>query len=74
MNFFLKALLKKQLKNVPDDQLEMIITVFEKNPEFFKTIAAEIQTKVSSGMGQQEAAMAVMKSHEAELREITGKK
>ena len=70
MNFFLKTLLKKQLKGVPDDQIDMFITLIEKNPAFFKKIAEEIQAKVNSGMGQQDAAMQVMKSHQTELQEL----
>lgn len=73
MNFFVKTLLKKKLKGVPEDQIEMFVTLIEKNPDFFKQIAEEIQAKVSQGMGEQDAAMAVMKSHEAELRTMMGK-
>ena len=73
MNFFAKALLKKQLKGVPDDQIEMIITVVEKNPDLFKMIADEVQAKMKAGMGQQDAAMAVMKAHEGELKAVMGK-
>lgn len=70
MNFFLKALVKKQLKGVPDDQIEMFINMIEKNPVLFKKIADEIKVKVDAGMGQQDAAMVVMKSHQSELTEI----
>lgn len=70
MNFFLKALIKKQLKDVPNDQIEMFITIIEKNPALFKKIAEEIQAKINSGMGQQDAAMKVMEAHKTELAEI----
>jgi len=70
MNFFLKTLLKRQLKGLPDDQIEMFITIIEKNPEMFKKIAEEIQVKVNLGMGQQDAAMKVMESHRTELEGI----
>lgn len=70
MNFFLKALVKKQLKGVPDDQIEMFINMIEKNPVLFKKIADEIKVKVDAGMGQQDAAMVVMKAHQSELAEI----
>jgi len=67
MNFFLKTLLKQKLKGIPDDQIDMFIMLVEKNPTFFKQIADEIQVKVSAGMGQQDAAMAVMQNHKSEL-------
>lgn len=70
MNFFLKALIKKQLKGVPSDQVDMFITIIEKNPDLFKKIAEEIQVKVNAGLNQEQAAMAVMKAHEEELRAI----
>ncbi len=70
MNFFVKTLLKRQLKGLPDDQIEMFITIIEKNPELFKKIAEEIQAKVNQGMGQQDAAMKVMESHRTELEAI----
>jgi hypothetical protein len=70
MNFFLKTLLKRQLKGVPDDQIDMFITVVEQNPELFKRIAEEIQAKVGAGMSQQDAAMKVMESHRTELTAI----
>ncbi|MCX6718917.1 MAG: hypothetical protein NTZ38_00875 [Candidatus Taylorbacteria bacterium] len=70
MNFIAKALLKKQLKGVPDEQVDMIIALVENNPELFKKIADEIQVKIGGGMDQQAAATNVMKAYEAELREV----
>jgi hypothetical protein len=68
MNFFIKTLLKKKLKGmVPDDQIDMFITMVEKNPALFEQIAKEIQEKISQGMDQQAASMKVMESHKAEL-------
>ena len=69
MNFFVKSLLKKQLKGVPESEIERIILLVEKNPVLFQQIAAEIQAKMKTGIAQQDAAMAVMKEHEAELKE-----
>ncbi|MES2216043.1 MAG: hypothetical protein V4481_01970 [Patescibacteria group bacterium] len=71
MNFFIKQLLKNKLKGqVPDDQLDTFISVIEKNPTFFEKIMAEIQSKIAQGMDQQKASMEVMKTHEAELKEL----
>ncbi len=70
MNFFVKSLIKKQLNGIPDDQVDLLINAMEKNPEFFKQLADEIQTKVSAGMSQQDAAMLVMKGRKEELKRI----
>lgn len=67
-NFLLKKMLRTQ--GVPEPQIEMFITMIEKNPELFKAIAAEIQEKVKGGMNQTDAGMEVMKKHEEELKKI----
>ena len=72
-NFLLKTMLKKQLKNVPAEQQEQIFSMIEKNPDFFTKIAEEAQEKIKGGMSQQDAMMAVMKAHEAELKAVMGK-
>ncbi len=71
MNFFIKQLLKQKLKgSVPADQLDMFITIVEKNPAFFEKIVAEIQAKVGQGMDQQKASMEVLKGHQDELQAL----
>lgn len=72
-NFLLKTMLKKQLKNVPQEQQDMIFAAIEKNPDFFMKIATEAQEKIKGGMGQQEAMMAVMQKHQEELKKVMGK-
>jgi hypothetical protein len=75
-NSMMKALLKKQMNGVPGispDQQEFFLNLLEKNPDFFMQIAREAQEKIKSGMSQQDAMMAVMKAHEAELKAIVGK-
>ena len=69
---FKNLLLKKMLKaqGVPEDQIDMVITMMEKNPELFKTIATEIQQKVMGGMDQQVASIEVMKKYEEELKKL----
>ena len=57
-------------QGVPEAQIEMFVKMIEKNPELFKTIAAEIQEKVKSGMSQMDAGMEVMKKHEEELKKL----
>jgi hypothetical protein len=72
-NSMMKALLKKQMKDVPPDQQEYFLNLIEKNPDFFVKIAGEAREKIKSGMAQQDAMMSVMKAHEAELKAIVGK-
>jgi hypothetical protein len=67
-NFLMKKMLKAQ--GVPESQIDMVINMMEKNPELFKTIASEIQTKVKGGMDQMQASMEVMSKYEAELKKL----
>ncbi|HAS80882.1 MAG: hypothetical protein UR25_C0004G0021 [Candidatus Nomurabacteria bacterium GW2011_GWE1_32_28] len=67
-NFLLKKMLRTQ--GVPEAQIEMFISMMEKNPELFKKIAEEIQEKVKSGMDQNTAGMMVMKKYEDELKKL----
>ena len=67
-NFLLKKMLRTQ--GVPEAQIEMFVTMIEKNPELFKTIATEIQEKMKGGMSQMDAGMEVMKKYEQELKKL----
>ena len=69
----MKQMLKKQMKGVPEEQQEKIFAMVEKNPDFFMKIAKEVQDKMGNGMSQQDATMAVMRSHEEELKSVMGK-
>lgn len=73
-NFMIKAMLKKQMKGMPEEQQEFFLNLIEKHPDFFMKIAQEAQEKIKGGMSQQDAMMAVMKIHEAELRTMVGDK
>lgn len=69
----MKAMMKKQLAGLPEEQREVIMNAVEKNPDFFMKIAHDVQEKVKGGMGQQQASLLVMKANEAELRKLMGK-
>ena len=75
LNFFMKSLLKSKLKaaGVAEADMERIFAAIEKNPDFFKNIAAEVEKKTKTGMSQQDAVMAVLQSHQAELKDVMGK-
>ncbi len=57
-------------QGIPESQIDMVITMMEKNPELFKKIAEEIQAKIKGGTEQQAASMEVMQKYEAELKKL----
>lgn len=56
------------MKGVPEEQQNMIMDAFEKNPDLFKKIAKEIQEKTKAGKDQQLASMEVMMKYKSELQ------
>ncbi len=72
-NMLMKRLLKSKMKDVPEEQQEMILSAVEKNPEFFQKIAVEIQAKMKSGKDQMTATMEVMQAHQSEMQELMKK-
>ena len=71
-DFLTKQLLKKQLKGVPEDQQQKIMTLVQKDPDFFKKIGEKIQEEIKKGKGQMEATMIVMKEHREHLAKLMG--
>jgi len=67
-NFLLKKMLRTQ--GVPEAQIDMFISMMEKNPKLFEEIAKEIKAKMDSGVDQQSASMEVMKKYENELKKL----
>lgn len=71
--FLQKQMLERQLKDVPEEQQQVILDAIEKNPAFFENIAAEIKKRTDNGMDQMQAAMEVMQNNQEELRKMLGK-
>lgn len=69
-DYFLRQALEYKLKNVPQQQKEVLISLMENNPEFFKKIGDEIQKRVKSGQSELSASMAVMRENQSELQKI----
>jgi len=69
-NFVLKKMMKQQLKNLPPEQAEKIMSAFEKDPKFFEQIAKEIKEKTKNGANQQNASMQVMMKHKQKLQDL----
>ena len=68
--FLLKQVVKRQMKGIPEGEIDRIVEVVGKNPEIFKKISDEIKAKVKSGRSEQAASMEVMRAHQAELQKI----
>ncbi|MEK7148700.1 MAG: hypothetical protein AAB770_02160 [Patescibacteria group bacterium] len=71
--FLLKQVIKRQLKGMPEAEINRIILLVEKNPELFKKIGDEIKAKVKSGRSEQAASMEVMRAHQGELQKVLQK-
>ena len=72
-NIFFKKLLESKMKDVPPEQREQVLGMIEKNPDFFETVAKEIQDEIAKGKDQMAATMEVMGRHQDELKKIAGK-
>jgi len=75
---FKEMLMRKMIKSqlggkIPDDQIDKLIALVSENPDFFKTVAEEVKRKTDAGIGQQEAVMQVIKSHESEFKGLQDK-
>ena len=71
-NFLMKQALKRQLKDVPEDQKGLIMKAVEENPDLFDKIGKEIKRETDGGKDQMIATMDVMKRHQKELQKVLG--
>jgi hypothetical protein len=70
MNFILKSILKKQLSGVSDGEIDRVIAIIEKNPEFFKQLAEKIKQKTDGGMSAEDAARQIMAEEGEALKKL----
>ena len=70
--FILKKMIGSKLKasGMSDEQIDQLVEVISKNPDFFKKIQKEIEVKKKQGIGEQAAMMTVMREHQGELQQI----
>lgn len=70
--FILKKLVGSKLKaaGMTDDQVEQLLEVVAKNPEFFKKIQDQVEAKKKQGIPEQAAMMTVMRENQSELQKI----
>lgn len=69
-DFFVKKMLERKLKDVPQEQQEHIKILIEKNPDLFKKIGEEIEAKVKAGKPELYATMDVMKKYQSDLQKL----
>ena len=70
-NFAIKKLLESQLKNVPADQKEMILTMVEKDPALFEKVAKELQAEMKvNGNNHMKAAMKILPKYQKEIMAV----
>ena len=65
-----KQMVKSQMKGIPLEQQDKIISAIEKNPQFFEDVAKKIEQKMKEGRDQTSAAMEVMRENQDELRKM----
>lgn len=53
-----------------DEQIDQLLDVIAKHPEFFKKIQNQIEAKKKQGIPEQAAMMTVMRENQAELQKI----
>ncbi len=71
-NFMMRKMLERQLKNVPKEQQELVMTMVEKDPKLFEKIAGEMQAEIKAGKSQMAAAMKVLPKYQAQIQTLMG--
>lgn len=70
-NFAMKKILDSQMKNVPEDQKQMIMEMLEKDPALFEKIAKEMQAELkANGNNQMAAATKVLPKYQKEIMAV----
>lgn len=72
-SFLLKQVAKSKMKDMPEEQRNMLLGMLEKNPEIFKKIGEEIERRKKGGENEMKATMEVMKKYRTELAELMQK-
>lgn len=72
-NWLIKQAVKRQMKDMPQEQQDMMMHLIENHPELFTKMAKEVEHKVKKeGRDQMVAMMEVGKKYQKELREALG--
>ena len=62
--------MERQLRNLPASQREMLIKMFERNPDLFEKITKEIKEKKDRGQDEMLASVAVMRKYQGEMQRL----
>lgn len=69
--FAMKKVLESQMKNVPEEQKQMIMEMIEKDPALFEKIAKEMQEELkNNGNNQMAAAQKVLPKYQKEIMAV----
>ena len=68
----LKAMLAKQLKGMPKEAQDKMISAVTKNPQLFADIAESAKKKMAAGKSQMDATMEAVRERQAELQKLLG--
>ena len=69
-DFFIRKVVERKLKDVPEAQREQILKLVTKNPDLFKKIGEEVDRRVKGGEPQMKATMTVMKKYREEISQL----
>lgn len=65
-----EKLMERQLKSLPPAQREAIMKAVSANPDFFNSLAKEIEAQKKAGKSEMAASMEVMRKHQGEIQKI----
>ncbi len=60
-------------KGVPDEQIDMVMEIMDKDPDLFKKIQEEIKAETKKGMNEQMASLLIMKKYQSQLQNLLKK-
>lgn len=72
-DFFVRKMIERQLKNVPEGQRALFMKLFEEDPKLFERIANEVKEKKKQGQDETLAAVAVMRKYQPEIQALIGR-
>lgn len=66
----MKVLMGRQLKNLPKETRDHILSLVDQNPKFFEAMAKKIEARVKKGEDRMFATQAVAREHQGELQKM----
>jgi len=68
-DYFSKKFIEHKTKDLPPQQKEMVMKLYENNPDLMKKISEEVQHKIKKeGKSEMSASMEVMRKHQSEIQ------